>query len=821
LKLNILFPLLALAGLCACAGIAGSGNKGNPGSNAVAPAVTTQPSNQTVNAGQTAVFAVAATGTAPLSYQWQNAATGANISGATSSSYSIANTTVADNGLTFRVVVTNSAGSMTSASATLTVDTPPSITVQPSNQSVTAPQAATFTVTATGTAPLTYQWQNAATGTNIAGATSSSYTLSPTSAADNGMSFKVVVSNVAGNTTSNTAALTVSTAPVAPSITVQPANQTVTAGQSATFSVTATGTAPLTYQWQNAATSANIAGATSSSYTISSTTTSESGMSFQVVVTNGAGSTTSNPATLTVNPQPPPGSVSVLTYHNDVGRTGLNPNETILTTANVNSSTFGKLGSVSVTGLVDAEPLYVPNLTINGATHNVLYVATEHDMLYAFDADTPGAPLWQISVIPNTEVPSDDRSCGQVTPEIGITSTPVIDLSAGPNGTIFVVSMSKDSNNNYHHRLHAIDLVTHAELEGGPTEITATFPGTGTGSSGGTQTFNPGSYEERAALLLLNGTIFTTWTSHCDNPNYTSWVISFSESTLHRTSVLNLTANGTTQNGQEGGIWNAGSGPAADASGFIYILVGNGTFDTTLNASGFPNLADYGNSFMKLSASGGTLSVADYFAMNNVLGTAETESGNDVDLGSGGAMVLPDLQDSQGHTHHLAVGAGKDTNMYIVDRDSMGKFASNDSGIYQELSGVLASGIWSAPAYFNNTVYYGPQGNNLMAFPISNAKLAATPSSISPNVFAYPGTTPSISANGTSNGIVWTLESGSTGTLRAFNATNLTNQLYNSNQNSARDQFPDSSSDKFVTPMIANGKVYVGTANAVVFFGIL
>jgi hypothetical protein len=283
--------------------------------------------------------------------------------------------------------------------------------------------------------------------------------------------------------------------------------------------------------------------------------------------------------------------------------------------------------------------------------------------------------------------------------------------------------------------------------------------------------------------------------------------------------VLNLTANGATQSGQEGGIWMAGSGPSADASGFIYFLVGNGTFDATLT-NGFPSLGDYGNSFMKLSASGSSLTVSDYFAMNNNEGTAESESSVDKDLGSGGAMVLPDLQDTQGNIHHLAVGAGKDSNLYVVSRDSMGKYATNDSGIYQELSGALPGGIWSAPAYFNNTVYYGPSGNALRAFQISNAMLALSPSSVSSSSFGYPGATPSISANGTSNGIVWVIQSGSTGTLHAFNATNLATELYNSNQAGTRDQFPDSSNDKFVTPMIANGKVYVGTPNAVVVFGL-
>ncbi|MGC2331151.1 MAG: immunoglobulin domain-containing protein [Candidatus Acidiferrales bacterium] len=697
--------------------------------------------------------------------------------------------------------------------------TPPQVTSQPASQTVTVNQAATFTVVATGTDPLSYQWQQATS--NIAGATLPSYTIAAVSAADNGATFRVLVTNAAGSTTSNSATLTVDSAPA---ITVQPSNETVLVGQAATFSVTATGNPKPTYQWQNAATGANISGATSASYTTPATMLADNGSTFQVVVSNSLGSQASHVATLTVNASgPPPSSASVLTYHNDTMRTGLNPNEAILTTSNVNSTSFGKIGSLPVTGLVDAEPLYVPNLTINSAKHNVVFVVTEHDMAYAFDADTPGPPLWQVSLIPGTETPSDDRGCGQVEPEIGITSTPVIDPGAGPSGTMFVVTMSKDSSNNYHQRLHGIDLTTGADRLT-PTEVQATYPGNGTGSSGGVQTFQAAAYEERSALLLANGLVYTTWTSHCDAPNYNSWAISYGESTLQQVAALNLTANGATQNGREGGIWNAGDGPSVDASGFIYFPIGNGTFDTTLDGSGFPSTRDFGNSFVKLSASGSILSVADYFAMDNPGGgDAESESSGDTDLGSGGAMLLPDVQDAQGNTWHLGVAAGKDGNMYIVNRDNMGKFVASDANIYQELDGALSGGIWSAPAYFNNAVYYGPNGGKLKGFKITTAKLATSASSSSPSTFGYPGTTPSISANGTSNGIVWAIQNGSsTGVLHAYDATNLATELYNSNQaTNNRDQFATNSNCKFVTPMIANGKVYVGTPGAVVIFGLL
>jgi hypothetical protein len=596
----------------------------------------------------------------------------------------------------------------------------------------------------------------------------------------------------------------------APAITAQPSNQTVTAGQMATFSVTATGKSPLSYQWSKNGSA--ISGATSPTYTTPATTTADSGSSFQVAVSNSLGSVTSNSLTLTVTSGSGGGGMaSVLTYHDDVARTGLDPNETTLTTGNVNSSSFGKVGFLTVTGKVDAEPLYAPNLTVAGVTHNVVFVATEHDLVYAFDADT-FTQLWQTSMLGTGETPSDPHSCGQITPEIGITSTPVIDPSAGAHGTIFVVAMSKDSSGKYHQRLHALDLTTGAEQTGSPVEIQATYPG-----ASGQDTFDPYQYAERSGLLLLNGVIYMGWTSHCDETPYQGWLMGYNESTLQQTGVLDLTPNGS-----EGSIWMAGSGLAADASSSIYFLDANGSFDTNLNSSGFPANGDYGNSFMKVSTNGGTLSVADYFAMHNTVG----ESDADEDLGSGGALVLPDLKDGSGNTVHLAVGAGKDGNIYVVNRDNMGKFnSSNNSAIYQEVDGQIGGQEFGMPAYFNGTIFYGAVGAALKAFPFTNAKLAASPSSTTSTTFGYPGTTPSISANGTSNGIVWAVENTGSGTgggtaiLHAYDATNLGTELYNSNQAAnGRDSFVD---NKFITPMIANGKVYVGTPTGIVVFGLL
>jgi len=517
-------------------------------------------------------------------------------------------------------------------------------------------------------------------------------------------------------------------------------------------------------------------------------------------------------ATLTLTVAAPVG-VNVTTYHNDNSRDGLNASETMLTPANVSSATFGKLNLLGVDGLVDAEPLYLSAVTIGGQTHNVLYVVTEHASVYAFDADN-GTQLWKVSALGSGETTSDDHGCGQITPEIGITSTPVIDRTKGANGTMFVVAMSKDSGGKYHQRLHALDVTTGAETAGSPTEIAGTYPGTGDNSSNGNVVFAPGQYAERAGLLLMNSTIYLAWTSHCDARPYTGWVMGYSESTLQQTAILNLTPNGS-----EGSIWMAGDGLEADSSGNIYFLDANGTLDAKDTVTGFPVNGDYGNAMMKLSTAGNSLAVDDFFETYDSI----NESNNDVDLGSGGSLLLPDMVDAKGVVRHLMVGAGKDKNIFVADRDNMGKYNSaNNDALYQELTNALPGGAWSMPAYFNYAVYYGGVGDYLKAFSITNALLGTTPSSKSATTFGYPGATPSVSANGTSNGIVWALESstGSTAVLHAYDATNLGKELYNSTQAAGnRDGF--GTGNKFITPMIVNGKVYVGTPNGVAVFGLL
>jgi hypothetical protein len=507
----------------------------------------------------------------------------------------------------------------------------------------------------------------------------------------------------------------------------------------------------------------------------------------------------------------------VLTYHNDIARTGQMLNEQILTPTNISFAHFGLLHTLNVDGLVDAQPLYAAGVPIPGkGLHNILVVATEHDSVYGFDADS-GQILWQVTMLVTNKVPSasevtsDDHGCGQVTPEIGVTDTPVIDRALGSNGTVFLVALSKTNSSTYIHRLHALDLGTGLDRVP-PMVITAKYPGKGDNSDGTNVVFDPARYKERPALLLLGGVIYTAWASHCDFTPYTGWIMSYDEHTLAQISVLNVTPNGS-----EGAIWMAGDGLAADSSSNIYFLDANGTFDDSLASGGVPTNHNYGNAFIKLSITNNVLAVADYFATftNNTY-----ENSHDEDLGSGGEVVLPDMKDAQNNTRQLAVGAGKDGNIYLVDRNNMGKFSpANNNAIYQEVTGALTTeGVFATPAYFNGTLYYGAVGDHIKAFPFQNALLRSQTSQTS-ITFTRPGATPSISANGSSNGILWATENTTPAVLHAYNATNLTIELYNSNQATNRDHF--GTGNKFITPTIASARVYVGTTATVGIFGLL
>ena len=517
-----------------------------------------------------------------------------------------------------------------------------------------------------------------------------------------------------------------------------------------------------------------------------------------------------------------PAQTNVLTYHNNNARTGANLTETILTPANIGPSSFGKLWSFRADGWVDAQPLYVSNLVIPGhGTHNVLYVATENDSVYALDAKT-AAVLWHVSLAPAGETASDDRGCAQISPVMGITSTPAIFLNATKSGgLLYIVAMTKDNTGQYHQRLHAISLVSGAEQPGSPVEITGTYPSVGVNSSNGVVTFDPASYKSRPAVLLLNGVVYVSFSSNCDLPPYNGWIMAYAGSGLQQLSVLNVTANG-----QAGALWGGGGGPAADANGNIYLMVANGTFDPQLDASGFPHRGDFGNSFLKLAFHENKLSVADYFAPYNA---ADGPFSEDIEIGSSSPIVLPSMTDAGGQVRQLAIGCGKPGTIMVVDRNNMGKYnPAGDTGIYQELpqalgpggDGNLAGALRFPPAFYNGAVYFGANLEPIKAFQFTNALLSATPVSQTTQSFSYPGVGLSISANGTSNGILWAAAGGATvGGLLAYAPGNLAKELYNSKKApNNRDQV---NYIKFAPPTIANGMVYVATQTGVSAFGLL
>jgi hypothetical protein len=482
-------------------------------------------------------------------------------------------------------------------------------------------------------------------------------------------------------------------------------------------------------------------------------------------------------------------------------RTGQYLAESVLTPAKVNSASFGLRTILPADGLVDAAPLVASAVSIAGSLHNVVYVATENDTVYAYDADT-FALLAQASMLAAGETPNTSQSCSQVAPKIGITATPVIDRSAGPNGTLFLIAMSQDSAGSLHHRLHALDLTTLADRIA-PVTIAATAAGSGPNSTSGMLTLDPKQYKERGALLLSAGQLYTSWASNCDVAPYNGWIIAYSESTLAQTQVLNLTPNGS-----KGAIWNAG-GVTADSTGVLYAVLGNGTFDTQ---------QDYGNAAVKMTTSGSALAVADYFTPTNSV----SESAADIDFGSGSPMVLPDQIDASGITRQLLFAAGKDGILFLLDRTNLGKFNASANQVYQQITGALSGGLYSAPAYFNGSLYVGGNGDALYAYTFNHATLPASPTSQSTQVFAYPGTSPAISANGTAGAIVWAVQSapGASAVLHAFNPANLAVEYYNSAQAAGgRDSF--GTGNKFITPVIANGEVFVGTTSGVAVFGLL
>ncbi len=688
--------------------------------------------------------------------------------------------------------------------------------VSPTN-AVYAGNELTFSVFAAGPPPPNYyQWIT--NGVPIPGATNATLVLSNVVVSQSG-SYAVMAGNSAGTNTSPAVSVTVYPAH-APIFTMQPtpaAAQAYVNGQAA-FAAGVDGTPPIALQWQM--NGVNLPGQTGSTLTLINVQTNQAGP-YYLVASNFLGTNISMAATLTVLPAPANALVNVPTYHYDNMRSGANTNEFILAPNNVNASIFGKLFTRTVDGAVYVQPLYVAGLNISGkGTHNVVFMATQHGSVYAFDADSNqgsnGVPLWQTSFInPAAGVtpvaPSDANNCANIPYEECIDATPAIDLNAG---VIYVEALTKEvvsGVTHFYHRLHALNISTGAELSSSPAVIQGSVPGTGVGGNGTTVPFTPILQQCRAALLLQNGLIYLCFSSFCDGGNYHGWVMAYNAQTLQQVGIYNDTPNGSL-----GGIWHGGDGMAADENGNVYTMTGNGSFGTNYSSLTQYNLSE---SFLKFSTNQSGLTLTDYFAPYN----QASLSGADLDLAAGGPMVLPDSVGSVAH-QHLIMGTGKDGTMYLLDQNQLGHYNSaTDSQIVQELPNAVGT-PWNypVPAYFNNTIYYQGNGSGLQAFQISNAIVNATPISTSAVIFGAPGGVPSVSASGTSNAIVWALQtdtwaSSGPAVLHAYNATNLLQELYNSSMNLGRDS--PGAALKWTVPVIANGKVYVGAEYGLSVYG--
>ena len=711
-------------------------------------------------------------------------------------------TTVPTGATTGNVVVTVGGLASNGVNFTVTAPAPTISNLNPNSGAVGAPvtitgtnfgaSQGTSTVTFEGIAATPTAWSATSIATTVpTGATTGNVVVTVGGLASTGVNFTVTaVQNITVSVTPKRAGLTVTQPLSVTATTNDPVGVTWTATGGGFSSPDSLSGVPVTY----------TAPSTAGTYTItaSSSTSSTTTASIALAVTDLTG---------------------MYTYHNDLARDGANTKEYALTTSTVSTSTFGKLFSCPVDGAVYAQPLWVANMTLSGAKHNVVFVATQHDSLYAFDADAiPCVQLWKASLIDGahgansgeTTVPSGvpgylvGIGAGDIAPEVGVTGTPVIDPSTN---TLYVVSKSVIvSGPTFYQRLHAIDITTGNEKFGGPANITSsniTYPGTGDGGS--TDNFNPRQENQRPGLALVNGIVYVTWASHEDTRPFYGWIVGFNAPNLAIASVFN-----DTPNAQLGGIWMGGGAPSADANGNIYVITGNGAFDADTGGS------DYGDSFLQLS---GTLNVSSYFAPSD----QANDEAIDNDFGAGGSAVVLNL--TTGTLKHLVIGGGKDGGLYLLNGDSMGVFG--DSNARQLFN--IGTGIFATGAFWNNNFYIAGIDGPLLDYSFnSSTNLFNTPAvSQSSSDYGFPGATPSVSATGSSDGIVWALDNTNYCThqspacgptvLHAYDATNLSTDLWNSSMVST-----DAAGNavKFSVPTVANGKVYVGTRTELSVYGL-
>jgi len=671
---------------------------------------------------------------------------------------------------------------------------------------------------ATGTAPLSYQWSNSVNGA-INGATNASYTTPATVIGNNGETFTVTVTNSAGSKTSNAATLTV-TPSSGVTVTLSPRSVGLTTSEPQTFTATVTGTANTAVTWSVD----GVGGGSSTVGTISSggvyAPPSTAGV-HTVTATSVASPGTSGSSSVAVTDL-----AGITTQRYDAARTGQNLSEYALTTTTVGTAgAFGKLFSCAISdGPVYAQPLYVANLAISGGTHNVLFVATQQNTVYAFDADaSPCTTYWKVNLDPSGSVPvpnNNNQGDSDINGPYGIFGTPVIDLAGG---VLYAVASTLDNGSTFNYRLHALNLATGADKVT-PAVISATVSGVA---------FDPSVHMQRPALLLVGNSVFVSFGSYGDANTYYGWVMGYNKTTLAAVAAFNTAPHSSENTGAA--IWMAGAGPAADSSGDIYFSTANGPFNASNTLPPTSPNDSFGDTLLKLTS--GSLAIADFFTPAD---QGSLDAG-DLDLGSGGVVVLPDGTGSVAHPN-LAIASDKESNMYVVDRGNMGKYKTGAGAtdanvrtvVVNNSGGGITTGIFSTASYWSGSVYIGAVSDNVKAYSLSNilASMSPAPTSQSNESYGYPGANVAITAAGSSatSAVAWALDTNASGTatggaggtgpaiLRAYDATNLATTLWSSSTLSTD---KCGNAVKFSVPTVANGKVYVAGTNQVTVYGLL
>ena len=656
------------------------------------------------------------------------------------------------------------------------------ISVNPQSASVQVAGTQTFSAAVSNTSNTVVTWKvnGVEGGDDIHGRIDSTGIYKAPAAVPSPPTVTITAASAADATRSGSAMVTITgSAPSTATLTISPVRAALTTGQSQAFTATGSGNAAISVTWEVD----SIPGGNSSVGTVSATgvySPPSAAGTHTVAARSVADSSATGSASVYITDL-----AGVFTYHNDLSRGGVNSQEYALNTSSVKAATFGKRFACAIDAAAYAQPLWVANVAIGGGTHNVLLAATQHDTVYAFDADaSPCQTHWSKSLLASGEtwVSSSDVGSNDLAPDIGIVGTPVIDPATK---TIYLVSKSKNGAT-FHQRLHALSLIDGSEKFNGPQEIDFSLGGA---------TFNPLTQNQRPGLALVNGVVYIAYASHGDVPTYYGWIVGYSASSLAQVSAFN-----DDPGSGYGGIWMSGGAPAADSSNNLYLITGNGDFDGNTH---------FGDSFLKLSTGGG-INVSSFFSPNN---QASLSSG-DLDLGAGGAAILVDQSTAP---NHLVIGGGKEGTMYLLNRDSLGGNTGNDAGAVQIFS--VGNRIFATPAFWQNTLYIGPMTDHIKSYTLNTAtgRFNTSPASQSPSTFGFPGATPSISAQGSSNGIVWAIEKAGTAVLHAYDATNLGTELWNSANKSA-DQAGQAV--KFTLPTVANGKVYMGTASEVSVYGL-